>query len=412
MSVENIISGKLKEDLEYVRQGYPINKHSFGSLKVFASDPKRYLGRNLIDDELVELGDAQKLIKEKDFDSSLHPAMSKLFALNGVALPTFDSFNHFNTEWDYIKDIAEKVDLGAIRPEKEALRNIKLIRKSPDRNEFKDLSQRKVDLYTLDIDAPEAKIKGKLIARKKKDASGDLKFLQEYTAIRFPDRNELEKTGIFNPKAKFSYLQRVYFDKCMDYTYNALYSGKDVYDFFSSKYKETSSKEEQSIILASMGLFFVDYIAFKFVSDVDTIKKLDKGLRNELGNFMSRLEYRTKDYLAEGIKDESIVHVFNGNFDRTSLEGRLQPTTRYVNAELGVNAHPKYKDKTEKEVTESLMLESDELLPIFVNLCVQSQHSSPSDVLNSHARYLPRHELLDAHYDYDEAAGLYVSKSQ
>ncbi|MDA3855611.1 MAG: hypothetical protein PF569_05095 [Candidatus Woesearchaeota archaeon] len=412
MSDDNIISGKLKEDLEYVRKGYPVNKHSFGSLKVFAADSKRYLGRNLSDYELIELGDAQKLIKEKDFDSSLHPAMSKLFALNGVALPTFDSFKHFTTEWDYIKDIAETVDLGVIRPEKEALRNIKLIRKSPENNEFKDISQRKVDLYTLDINEPKAKIKGKLVARKKKDSSGDLKFLQEYTAIRFPGKGELEKSGVFDSKAKFSYLQRVYFDKCMDYTHDALYSGKDVYQFFSNKYEETSSKEEKSIILASMGLFFVDYIAFKFISDVDTIKKLDRGLRHELGDFMSRLEYRTKDYLSLGIKDESIVHVFNGNYDRTSLEGRLQPTTRYVNAELGANAHPKYKDKTEKEVTESLMLESEELLPIFVNLCVQSQHSSPSDVLNSHAKYLPRHELLDAYYNYDESAGLYISKSQ
>lgn len=381
----------LEKEIAKARGNYSYHQSSFGGRMNFIATPKEKLGRELNQGELEKLGRDLVQIRREDFVGSLYPALNDLikcyFEDSKKSLPSIDDFKRFSVEYDYIKHIVLERSLRGVQLDDDAFMNMNLIRNFTNDNYFKSMASNPVDLYF--IDGEDIGLNGFVSMREKGDASSIMKFILEHYSFRYPNKGELAQRGYNDSKKSLQYLQDKCYDECSGLEEVGLISGEDIYDYFKP-YFGIGEGHLEAKIMSILNKYFVDYVGGKIVAPKDMIADIDKKIRaGELCD-LRRLEFRTKDYLSQGIKDKSITHAFNGSYKRSAIEIKFMPISEAYNAELGKRNHPKYKLDQQEDLGKYLNWHP-ELNYMMANLCCALK-VNPKEVLGSFSYMLPDHE--------------------
>lgn len=395
---KNDIRSNLEKEISNSRSNYPYKKQSFGGIMNIIASPEKYLNRDLSFQELRILGENLEKIKEDDYIGSLYPSIKTtlfLYSNGEISLPNIDSFQNFRTEYDLIKHLVLKMPLSGLKLDSLAFKNAQIIREFPENNIFKNLA-----LNPINVDFLDAKMfgfKGFISMRMKEVESSIEKLILEDFDFRYPNEEELKKRGYIVLDKKLNYYQDKCYDELLGLEQAALTSGKDIYDYFVDFF-ELDDKTIHEKIKSILNRYFIDYVGGLIVAPQDMILDIDKQLKKGLGTKLNRLAFRTKDYLSQKIKDHSITHAFNGNYERCAIELKLIPVSLAYNAYIGEYNHPSYKIKQKTKLA-FILKNYPEYNSKFANLCY-AKKTTPQKVLGP-LNMVPKNEVYDK-FDWND----------
>lgn len=402
MTKDNNIRSNLEKDITKARSKYPYQKHSFGSRMNMIADPIKYLNRELKPEELRLIGDDLSQIQRDDFLDSLYPALKEILFLYSdkkISLPGLDNFQNFKEEYELIKYLVLERSLSSLKLDDLAFTNVHSIRNFPETNGLKNMTLNPIDVNLLDLKI--FGINGFISMREKGAISSIEKLILEDFDFKYPTEKELKNRGFLDSTKSLEYCQKAAHNYAIGLEEGALSSSQDIYEYFVPYFdlmKDDTITLEN--IKALLNRYFIDYVGGLIVAPREMILNIDKQLRKGLGDKLNRLEFRTKDYLREevkndkgevikiGTRDHSITHAFNGNSDRCAVEIKLIPISLVYNAYMGEDNHPGYKLNQKRKLAWILKNHS-EYNEKFANLCY-ARNVKPQQVLGP-LHLLPKH---------------------
>jgi len=380
-----------------------ILKNSQKSLKNFSpgyilniiANPEIFLNRELEKEEIRILTNNLILATEKTYNTSLKEFIKKLKEeFNLKNFKTKKITNEYELLLNFKKNIGsidifekflqtknEGYNIRLSKEIKKKFKNLERIRNHSSRNnniyiELYDISE---NIKTIEktknqnqkqIKDNKLTLEGLILIKKKLPESFIIKYILEYSELRFPSKKHLKEIRMYNER-DISKSQLKYYNYIKESLLIDILKEKEIHHTFSKKFSYLQNEEKELTNLIKfynpiLNTFFTDFVGCKIIVPRKDIPKIISLCENTTYK-PKKVKHKCKDNLSKNIKDKSIVYVFKDEKLNSSFEVRINPFEELINTEFGENAHYKYKQKCKNDCLR-LLNEKEELNKIAANL--------------------------------------------
>jgi len=371
MVVESVLdkfrsSEKLKKrtekKIEEALGGYSFSKLSGGRLFNYIALGKS-IGLELNVADKKHLGNTIKKIATEDYLDAYRVLEKILSGIYNTGVPVIDSDAWFRPQngYELVEHFAKKegiykLEFSSDEERKKVLKRVnRFSEESKDNNDFQGYGQSPINMQVLELQD----LNLMACIRKKDIFSAVVKYLERYSRVIMPSPEDVEKLKRDTGYGSVESFKAI----CKDANHCMMLAKRDVYE-------EICDLGSNNVCLdRATSLSMFDLAGLKMVANKRDIHKIDGFIGNQVNKNVLKVLMQAENNLATGKKDKSITYGFNGQYERTFVEGKFQPWFAFFEGEYGLRSHEiDYKPKLNRRVLDFIQ-KRVEGSDVATNLC-------------------------------------------